>query len=101
MKSHSHGICSKIMRLKLRTNSIKKKIKSIRLDCGDEYNNRYESLGEQYSRLFTKFLEECGIVPQYTMLGSPIMNSIVERQNMTLKDMARNRIYLSTLTELL
>ncbi|RZB42862.1 actin [Glycine soja] len=30
--------------------------------------------GEQRPRPFAKYLEECGIVPQYTMLGSPSMN---------------------------
>ncbi|RVW76784.1 Retrovirus-related Pol polyprotein from transposon TNT 1-94 [Vitis vinifera] len=36
---------------------------------------------------FAKYLEECGIVPQYTMLGSPSMNGVAERRNRTLKDM--------------
>ncbi|KAF7821196.1 Retrovirus-related Pol polyprotein from transposon TNT 1-94 [Senna tora] len=39
---------------------------------------------------FAKFLEECGIVPQYTMPGSPTMNGVAERRNIRLKDM-KNR----------
>lgn len=35
--------------------------------------------------------QECGIVAQYTMLGTPKQNSVVER-NYTLKDMIKNMI---------
>ena len=44
-------------------------------------------------------LEECGIVPQYTMPGSPSMNGVAERRNRTLKDMVRSMISQSTLLE--
>ena len=43
------------------------------------------------------FLKECGIVPQYTMLGKPNMNGVTERRNRTLKDMVRSMISHSTL----
>ncbi|KAL6315251.1 hypothetical protein AAG906_000330 [Vitis piasezkii] len=50
-------------------------------------------------RPFTKYLMECGIVPQYTMLGTPSQNDVVERGNRTLKDMVRSMISRSTLLE--
>ncbi|KAL6336595.1 hypothetical protein AAG906_025600 [Vitis piasezkii] len=55
--------------------------------------------GEQRPGPFAKYLEECGIVPQYTMPGSPSMNGVAERRNRTLKDMVRSMISHSTLPE--
>ena len=55
-------------------NQLSKRIKSVRSDSGGEYYGRYDGSGEQRPRLFTKFLEECGIIPYYTMTGSPNMN---------------------------
>ena len=60
-------------------NQLSKRIKSIKSNCGGEYYGRYDSSGEQRPKLFAKFLGECGIVPQYTMPGSPTMNGVVER----------------------
>ena len=51
------------------------------------------------SRAISDFLEEYRIVPQYTMSGSPSMNGVAERRNMTLKGMVRSMIGHSTLTE--
>ncbi|KAL5774802.1 hypothetical protein ACOSP7_012359 [Xanthoceras sorbifolium] len=48
---------------------------------------------------FAKFLEECGIVPRYTMPGSLSMKGVAERLNRTLKDMVRSMISHSTLPE--
>ena len=42
---------------------------------------------------------ECGIIPQYTMSGTPSQNGVAERQNCTLKDMVRSMIGHSTLLE--
>ena len=42
---------------------------------------------------------ECGIVPQYTMLGTPSQNGVAKRQNRTLKDMVRSMINHFTLLE--
>ena len=61
-------------------NQLNKRIKSVRSDHGGEYYNRYDGLGEQRPRPFARYLEECGIIPQYTMLGTPSMNSVAERQ---------------------
>jgi len=80
-------------------NQINKRIKSVRSDRGGEYYGRYDGSGEQRPGPFAKYLEECGIVPQYTMLGSPSMNDVVERRNKTLKDMIRRMICHSNLLE--
>ena len=57
-------------------NQLNKRIKSVR---SGEYYGRYDGSGEQRPGPFAKFLEECGIVPQYTMPGSPTMNGVAER----------------------
>ena len=46
---------------------------------------------------FTKFLQENGIVAQYSTLGEPRQNGVVERRNRTLMDMVRSMISYSTL----
>ncbi|RVW36529.1 Retrovirus-related Pol polyprotein from transposon TNT 1-94 [Vitis vinifera] len=78
---------------------LNKRIKSVRSDRGGEYYGRYDGSGEQHPGPFAKYLEECGIVPQYTMPGSPNMNGVAERRNRTLKDMVRSMISHSTLPE--
>ncbi|RVW56172.1 Retrovirus-related Pol polyprotein from transposon TNT 1-94 [Vitis vinifera] len=78
---------------------LNKRIKSVRSDHGGEYYGRYDGSGEQHPGPFAKYLEECGIVPQYTMPGSPSMNGVAERRNRTLKDMVRSMISHSTLPE--
>ena len=57
-------------------NQLSKIIKAIRSDHGGEYYGRYDGSGEQHLGPFAKFLEECGIVPQYTMPWSPSMNGV-------------------------
>ena len=74
-------------------------LKSVRSDRGGECYGRYDGSGEQHPRPFVDFLEECGIVPQYTMSGSPSMNGVAERRNRTLKDIVRSMISHSTLPE--
>ncbi|KAL6350652.1 hypothetical protein AAG906_025582 [Vitis piasezkii] len=69
------------------------------IDRGGEYYGRYDGSSEQHPGPFAKYLEECGIVPQYTMPGSPSMNGVAERRNRTLKDMVRSMISHSTLPE--
>ena len=49
-------------------NQLNKQIKSVKSYRGGKCYGRYDGLGE-----------ECGIVPQYTMLGSPSMNGVAER----------------------
>ena len=80
-------------------NQLGKKIKVVKSNSGGEYYGRYDGSSEQRSGPFTKYLMECGIVPQYTMSGAPSQNGVVERQNRTLKDMVRSMINHSTLPE--
>ena len=42
---------------------------------------------------------ECGIVPQYTMLGTPSQNGVTKRRNRTLKNKIRSMISHSILPE--
>ncbi|RVW67303.1 Retrovirus-related Pol polyprotein from transposon TNT 1-94 [Vitis vinifera] len=55
-------------------NQLGKKMKAIKFDCGGEYYGRYDRSNEQHPRPFAKYLMECGIVPQYTMLETPSQN---------------------------
>ena len=96
MKSPNHWKCSNRSKLKLKINSIKG-LKNVRSDRSGEYYGKYDGSGEQRPGPFAKFLEECGIVPQYTMPGSPSMNDVAERRNRTLKDMVRSMISHSNL----
>jgi hypothetical protein len=73
-----------------------KQIKIVRLDRGGEYYGRYTKDG-QAPGPFTKFLEEYGIVAQYTMPGSPDQNGVVERRNQTLFDMVWSMLSSSNL----
>ena len=81
-------------------NQLNKRIKIVTSDRGGECYDRYDGSDEQHPRPFAKFLEECGIVLQYTMPGSPTMNGVVERRNKTLKDMVRSMISHFTLPAL-
>ena len=78
-------------------NQLNKRIKNVRSYRGSEYYGKYDGSSEQHPGPFGKFLEECGIIPQYTMLGSPSMNGVAERRNITLKDMIRSMISHSNL----
>ncbi|RVW94847.1 Retrovirus-related Pol polyprotein from transposon TNT 1-94 [Vitis vinifera] len=80
-------------------NQLSKKIKTVRSDRGGEYYGRYDGSGEQRPGPFAKYLMECGIVPQYTMPGTPSQNGVAERRNRTLKDMVRSMISHSILPE--
>ena len=50
------------------------------MNRGEAYYGRYTKDGQAPS-LFAKFLQEHGIVAQYTMLGSPDQNGVAERRN--------------------
>ena len=63
-------------------------------------------MGEYYGRHtpyvqvlgpFAKFLQENGIVDQYSTLGEPQQNGVAERRNRTLMDMVRSMISYFTL----
>jgi transposase InsO family protein len=76
---------------------LNKRIKQVRSDRGGEYYGRYDGSGEQCPGLFAKFLEENEIMSQYTMLGSPAMNGVVERRNRTLMEIVRSILSHTTL----
>ncbi|RVW79242.1 Retrovirus-related Pol polyprotein from transposon TNT 1-94 [Vitis vinifera] len=66
-----------------------KQIKIVRSNRGGEYYGRYLEYGQSLGP-FAKFLQEHGIVAQYTMSGSPDQNGVAERRNRTLLDMVRS-----------
>ena len=57
-----------------------KPIKIVRSDRGVEYYGRFTGSGKKPGP-FARFIEENGIVTQYTMSGSPYQNGIAERRN--------------------
>ena len=70
-------------------NQCGKHIKIVRSDRGGEYYGKYIENG-QAPGVFAKFLQENGIVAQYTMSGSLDQNGVAERRNRTLMDMVRS-----------
>ena len=77
-----------------------KQIKIMRSNRGGEYYGRYLEDG-QAPRPFAKFLQEHGIVAQYTIPGSPDQNDVAERRNQTLLDMVRSMLSNSKLSKFL
>jgi GAG-pre-integrase domain/Integrase core domain len=71
---------------------LNKKIKGVRSDRSGEYYGRFDGSGEQRLGPFAKFLEDNGIVSQYTMSDSPTMNGVTERRNRILMEMVRSMI---------
>ena len=61
----------------------------MRSDRGGEYYGKHTENGKAPGE-FAKFLQENGIVAQYTMPGSPYQNGEAERRNRTLTDMVRS-----------
>ena len=57
-----------------------KPIKIVRTNRGGEYYDRYTKDG-QTPGLFAKFLQENGIVTQYTMSSFPDQNGVAEKRN--------------------
>jgi hypothetical protein len=72
------------------------KIKIVRSDHGGEYYGRHTPHG-QVPRPFARFLQENGIVAQYSMSGDPQQNGVAERCNRTLMDMVKSMLSYSTL----
>jgi hypothetical protein len=72
------------------------KIKLVRSDRGGEYYGRHTPYG-QVPGPFVRFLQENGIVAQYSMSGDPQQNRVSERRNRTLMDMMRSMLSYSTL----
>ena len=80
-------------------NQLDKKVKAVKSDHGGEHYDRYDGSGERCPRPFAKFLEEYGIVPQYSMFDKPSMNGVTKRRHRTLKDMVRSMISHPSLPE--
>jgi len=57
-----------------------KQIKIVRTDRGGEYYGRYTEDGQAQGP-FAKFLQQNGIIAQYTMPDSPDQNDVKERRN--------------------
>jgi hypothetical protein len=72
------------------------KIKVVRSDRRGEYYGRHTPYG-QVPGPFARFLQENGIVIQYSMSGDPRLNGVAERHNHTLMDMVRSMLSYSTL----
>jgi len=85
----------KIFRAKVE-NQHELKIKVVRSDRGGEYYGRHAMYG-QISGPFAKFLQENGIVAQYSTPGEPQQNGVAERRNRTLMNMVRSMLSNSTL----
>ena len=72
------------------------KIKIVRSDRGEEYYGRHTPYG-QVSEPFARFLQENGIVAQYSTPNESQQNGVAERRNRTLMDLVRTMISYSTL----
>jgi transposase InsO family protein len=72
------------------------KIKIVRSDRGGEYYGRHIPYG-QVPGPFARFLQENGIVTQYSMPGDPQQNGVAKRRNRTLMNMVRSMLSYSTL----
>ena len=68
-----------------------KVMKVVRSDRGGEYYGKHGDAGQRKGP-FAKYLEDSGIVAQFTMLGSPEQNGVAERRNRTLMEMVRSMI---------
>jgi hypothetical protein len=72
------------------------RIKLVRSDRGGEYYGHQTPYG-QVPGPFVRFLQENGIVAQYSMPGDPQQNRLTERRNRTMMDMVRSMLSYSTL----
>ncbi|KAM1663096.1 hypothetical protein ACFXTN_038807 [Malus domestica] len=91
--------CFKIFKLEVEK-QLNKQIKIVRSDRGGEYFGRYTEVGQQKGH-FALFLQQEGIVGQYTTPGTLSQNGVAERRNRTLKDMVRSMLSHSQLPEFL
>jgi hypothetical protein len=78
-------------------NQHNQKIKIVRSECGGEYYGRHTPYGQVLGP-FARFLQENGIVSQYSTPGEPQQNGVAERRNHTLMDMVRSMLSYSTLS---
>ena len=69
-------------------NQLDRKLKAVHSDRGREYYGRTNQYRINQKK-FVDFLQENGIVPQYTNPGTPQQNGVQERQNRTYQDVVR------------
>jgi hypothetical protein len=72
------------------------KIKVVRSDRGVEYYGRHTPYGQVLGP-FARFLQENGIVAQYSILGDAQQNGVAGRRNHTLMNIVRSMLSYSTL----
>lgn len=72
-------------------NQLDLKIKVVISDRGGEFYGRFDEARRNLGP-FARFLQQEGIVAQYTNPGTPQQNGVFERRNKTLKDMMRSMI---------
>ncbi|BFG24650.1 hypothetical protein CerSpe_109240 [Prunus speciosa] len=77
-------------------NQLDLKIKVVRSDRGGEFYGRFDETGRNPGP-FARFLQQEGIIAQYTNPGTPQQNGIAERRNRTLKDMIRSMMCCTNL----
>ncbi|RVW22815.1 Retrovirus-related Pol polyprotein from transposon TNT 1-94 [Vitis vinifera] len=77
-----------------------KVIKIVRSDRGGEYYGKHGDAGQQKGP-FARYLQDNGIVAQYTMPGSSEQNGVAERRNRTLMEMKRSMMGRSNFPEYL
>ncbi|CAL2260285.1 unnamed protein product [Prunus armeniaca] len=72
------------------------KIKVVRSDRGGEYYGKFDKGGRNPGP-FARYLQEEGIIAQYTNPGTPQQNGVSERRNRTLKDMVKSMMCCTNL----
>jgi hypothetical protein len=72
------------------------KIKVVRFDRGENTTVTIPPYGQVVGP-FVRFLQENGIVAQYSMSGNHQQNGVTERRNYTMIDMVRSMLSYSTL----
>ncbi|KAL6335669.1 hypothetical protein AAG906_032854 [Vitis piasezkii] len=77
-----------------------KVINIVRSDRGGEYYGKHGD-ARQRKGPFARYLQDNGIVGQYTMPGSPEQNDVVERHNHTLMEMKMSMMTIKTATYIL
>ena len=78
---------------------LEEKIKIVRSDRYGEYYGRFDEGGRRAGP-FARYLQDNGIVFQYTAPGTPQQNGVAKRRNLTLKDMVRSKISKTVLPTL-
>ncbi|KAI5350155.1 hypothetical protein L3X38_003046 [Prunus dulcis] len=81
-------------------NQLDSKIRVVRSDRGGEFYGKFTEKGRNPGP-FAIFLQQEGIVAQYTNPGTPQQNGVSERRNRTLIEMVRSMMCCTTLPNFL